>query len=262
MHTVHYPTARGADFPTVLVDGYIAAAVGIMFSVNDYTAELTWAEQKIIDEFFESLAWSKFNPAKAGDSWDVSRARYADLLNMVDTNNRWVYRGSVTTPPCAENVYWNELRTIYPVSQKHVDQFKAHLKTAAGYSGDQTLDVIGNRREVQPETATHNVMVYMEKGRPDRARYEEDENKGPKGARGPGRYVRMAMGKFGTQGLVVGCVILGVLTCFALILVCVLAQKVSSAQKGQNQSSGGGTTAAPAAPASSDVQMADKPNQE
>ena len=33
MHTVHYPkTPEG---------GFIAAAVGIMFSVNDYTAELS-----------------------------------------------------------------------------------------------------------------------------------------------------------------------------------------------------------------------------
>ena len=94
----------------------MAAAMGIMFSVNDYTAELTWAEQKIIDQFFDSLTMNKFNPKKPKDSWDVSLARYADLLNMVDTNNRWIYRGSVTTPPCATDVYWNELRTIYPIS--------------------------------------------------------------------------------------------------------------------------------------------------
>lgn len=218
MHTVHYPVDKG--------DGkYAAAAVGILFSVNEYTAELTWAEQKIIDEFFESLAWKKFNPKKPGDSWTPSNARYADLLNMVDTNNRWIYRGSVTTPPCATNVYWNELRTIYPVSQKHLDQFKAQLAAADPkvYSGETTLDKVGNRREIQKETDTHNVVVYQEKGRPDRARYEEDENKGPVGARGPGRYVRMAMGKFGTQGLVVGCVILGVLVCLALLTVCALA---------------------------------------
>jgi len=66
-------------------------------------------------------------------------------------------------------------------------------------------------------------VVYEEKGRPDRARYEDDENKGPVGSRGPGRFVRMAMGRFGTQGLVVGCVILGVLTCLALLAVCALA---------------------------------------
>jgi len=141
-------------------------------------------------------------------------------------------------------VYWNELRTIYPVSQKHVDQFKAQLKTGDGkiYSGDETLDVVGNRREVQAITPTHNVVVYKEAGRPDRARYEEDANKGPVGARGPGRFVKVAMRRLGTQGLVVGCVILGVLTCLALLTVCGLAHKVNAAQK--NQSSSGG--AAPA----------------
>lgn len=87
-------------------------------------------------------------------------ARYADLLMMVDTNNRWIYKGSVTTPPCAVDVYWNELRTIYPVSQKHVDQFVAQLKEAKGYDGDQTLDVLGNRRVTMPITEGHNIVVY------------------------------------------------------------------------------------------------------
>lgn len=41
MHTVHLPRDGTTSF--------MAAAMGIMFSVNDYTAELTWAEQKIID---------------------------------------------------------------------------------------------------------------------------------------------------------------------------------------------------------------------
>lgn len=47
---------------------------------------------------------------------------------MVDMDNRWSYRGSVTTPPCKENVYWNVLRTVYPVKQKHLDLFKAELE--------------------------------------------------------------------------------------------------------------------------------------
>jgi len=51
------------------------------------------------------------------------------------------------------------------------------------------------------------------------------------------------MGKFGTQGLVVGCVILAVLTCLSLLAVCGLAQKVNSAQKNQSSSSGGATSA-------------------
>jgi hypothetical protein len=45
MHTVHYTpaTAAGTDFPSQA--GEIgAAAVGIIFSVEDYTAKLDWAE--------------------------------------------------------------------------------------------------------------------------------------------------------------------------------------------------------------------------
>jgi hypothetical protein len=41
MHTVHFPKDKTTS--------YAAAALGILFSVSDYTAELTWAEQKIID---------------------------------------------------------------------------------------------------------------------------------------------------------------------------------------------------------------------
>jgi len=103
MHTVHYPTV--AD-PT---NGYIAAAVGIMFSVDNYNAKLTWAEEKIIDNFFENLRMDDLtNPV-------VDWTLYGDLLSLVNTDNRWVYRGSVTTPPCAQNVYWNVMTTVYPI---------------------------------------------------------------------------------------------------------------------------------------------------
>merc|ERR1712166_791228 len=47
MHTVHLAEETLAGF------GY--AAFGIIFSVNDFTAELSEAEYKIIDDFFESL---------------------------------------------------------------------------------------------------------------------------------------------------------------------------------------------------------------
>ena len=49
MHTVHLAKETNNEI------GY--AAVGIMFSVEEYTSNLTWAEQKVIDEFFDSLKW-------------------------------------------------------------------------------------------------------------------------------------------------------------------------------------------------------------
>jgi hypothetical protein len=47
MHTVHLAQTVENDFKY--------AAMGLMFSVNDYTAKLSYAEQKIIDTFFETL---------------------------------------------------------------------------------------------------------------------------------------------------------------------------------------------------------------
>jgi hypothetical protein len=49
MHTVHLAKET--------LNGIGYAAVGIMFSVESYTSDLTWAEQKVIDTFFDSLKW-------------------------------------------------------------------------------------------------------------------------------------------------------------------------------------------------------------
>jgi len=96
---------------------------------------------------------------------------------MVDTDNRYTYRGSVTTPPCAQNVYWNVLKTVYPISQKHVDQFKDQLRYRGGndlcnYGNNNVLGgcgsqcvrpskacVPGNNREIQAETPAHNPFI-------------------------------------------------------------------------------------------------------
>lgn len=39
-----------------------------------------------------------------------------DIMNILNFDERWVYRGSGTTPPCAEGVYTNVLRTVYPLT--------------------------------------------------------------------------------------------------------------------------------------------------
>ena len=100
------------------VGGFGHAAVGILFSVNEYTAKLTHSEQKIIDTFFDSVDLTKTNDPVQ------SLITFGDLMNMVDTENRYVYKGSLTAPPCDQYVYWNVLSTVYPISQRHVDLFK------------------------------------------------------------------------------------------------------------------------------------------
>ena len=102
MHTVHLP-----DYVNVQNINY--AALGVIFSVKDYTAKLTKEQYAVVDKFFDSLKWSDF------DQPEVSEVPYGDLMMMVDTSYRWVYKGSVTTPPCGRFVYWNVIRTIYPI---------------------------------------------------------------------------------------------------------------------------------------------------
>jgi len=77
-------------------------------------------------------------------------------MMMVDFNNRWVYKGSVTTPPCATNVYWNVLHTIYPVKAEHLALFKGQLDKVDG------LKAAGNWREIQETTEDHAVMFVQQ----------------------------------------------------------------------------------------------------
>ena len=133
MHTVHYPKETEGEF--------IAAAMGIMFSVENYTAELSWLEERVIDDFFNSLDLADVTEAGPTVTW----ATYGTLMEMVDMSNRWVYKGSVTTPPCAANVYWNVLSTIYPIKAETLALFVTQLDR--GEEGE--LGNRGNWREIQ-----------------------------------------------------------------------------------------------------------------
>jgi carbonic anhydrase len=64
-------------------------------------------------------------------------------MSVVDPSERWAYKGSLTTPPCTTNVYFNVLSQVYPISDRHVQLFKTQLQR-----GD--LQKTGNWRAIQP----------------------------------------------------------------------------------------------------------------
>ena len=72
---------------------------------------------KAIDNFFDDLLLNKIADTT------VAKIRYGTLIQALDTSRRYVYKGSVTTPPCAKSVYWNVLQTVYPIKQHHLDLF-------------------------------------------------------------------------------------------------------------------------------------------
>lgn len=75
-------------------------------------------------------------------------------MELLDMNNRWIYQGSKTSPPCETLVYWNVLSTVYPIKQEHLTLFKndqlSRANNAAadlpGFTAD--LTTVGNYREV------------------------------------------------------------------------------------------------------------------
>lgn len=102
MHTVHFPGQ-----PT---NNYIAAALGIIFDTKKWDKDrVTPTQIYAIDEFFDSIFE---NMDLTNMTLRPYTVKYGDLLYLLDTDKRWVYTGSVTTPPCLTKVYWNVLRTI------------------------------------------------------------------------------------------------------------------------------------------------------
>lgn len=105
MHTVHYPKVGTGK------NGFIAAAVGIIFDTKNYDKDVTADQVATIDAFFDSLSMDKMSATKTPNK----HVLYGQLLHAVDSSQRWVYKGSVTTPPCATLVYWNVHKKVYPI---------------------------------------------------------------------------------------------------------------------------------------------------
>jgi len=126
MHTVHlaesYNPARRRLADSAAGAAHFASAMGLMFDVDDYDPTITAEEKMVIDKFFDSMNFAKAPPTatsenmanwKAGQDLDGDSIKltsnadvpYGDLMKIVNFANRWVYAGSLTTPPCTTGVF-------------------------------------------------------------------------------------------------------------------------------------------------------------
>ena len=115
-HAPSEHTVNGEQFPMALhlvhLDEYDhIAVVGIPIRVG--------AENAVLKPIFDEL------PAKKGDRIDHPEIKL-DLPNLVANEKQFFhYLGSLTTPPCTENVQWLFMESPIEVSQAQLDAFVA-----------------------------------------------------------------------------------------------------------------------------------------
>mmetsp|Transcript_18408 Transcript_18408/g.31487 ORF Transcript_18408/g.31487 Transcript_18408/m.31487 type:complete len:98 (-) Transcript_18408:20-313(-) len=69
-------------------------------------------------------------------------------MDVVDFTKRWVYKGSFTQPPCDQQIIWNVIEQVYPITQKDffLIQQKFQLREAdmGGRFNNRALNPIVN----------------------------------------------------------------------------------------------------------------------
>lgn len=85
-------------------------AVALFFSVKNYDQSISTAENETIKDFIQNL---KFDDL--GDPI-VDVISFGEIMKIARFDQRWVYKGSMTQPPCDIYVYWNVLRRVLPIT--------------------------------------------------------------------------------------------------------------------------------------------------
>lgn len=108
-----------------------------------------------IDKFFDTLMMHQIK--EANTKYKVDEVALGELMAFIDTTNRWVYSGSLTTPPCLENLYWNVVKTVYPIKSYHMAYYK---KLVSSYATDASkAKDNGNYRKERAASTENNLQL-------------------------------------------------------------------------------------------------------
>lgn len=68
-----------------------------------------------------------------------------DLLQNVDFSSYWNYDGSVTQPPCTEDIKWTVIKDVQSISPNQLKRIRDSFASDPKYNAEN-----GNNRAVQP----------------------------------------------------------------------------------------------------------------
>ena len=92
MEIIHYPNEQKAGC-------VIGAVAHVLFDV-ERGFNITEEEPEMIEAFFESLHFEYGTKIDNTKSYDSVEVMLQHVMEMVSEQNKWVYKGSLTTPPC------------------------------------------------------------------------------------------------------------------------------------------------------------------
>lgn len=160
MHSVHLPDATE--------NGYFGAVMGLIFDSKKYDPTITQEEVDIIDSFFDSLQLDQLDVDTTGTPKSevaLTKVAYGQLMNIAQTDNRFIYTGSLTTPPCTEKVFWNVINRVYPIKERHLSTFRYLIAQQMRQEADPAKYKItseGNYRNVQKIKKQNPVLMVRD----------------------------------------------------------------------------------------------------
>jgi len=74
--------------------------IAMLFDTKNYDKSFTPEEVQWFYDFFDNLLFEYHLPT-------IANYPLNELMDRMDMDNRWVYKGSLTMPDCHRYVYWN-----------------------------------------------------------------------------------------------------------------------------------------------------------
>jgi carbonic anhydrase len=156
MHIVHQGDTKTPDADVNKHPLGHLGVMGVMFdSRSSVYANTSAAQVKAIDMFFDNLMYEKIDdPSKSIIADEIALGELMAVLNLKD---RFIYSGSLTTPPCYQKIFFNVLSTIYPIKKYHIDYYVNVVKKRAAADTDSKTK--GNWRVPRDPTAAHKLIL-------------------------------------------------------------------------------------------------------